>query len=46
MEMNSIKKEVLDIVKRNTNRNIGEMNKKIVELFQMDENFKNIISNK
>lgn len=46
MEMNSIKKEVLDIVKRNTNRNIDEMNKKIVELFQMDENFKNIISNK
>jgi hypothetical protein len=41
MEINSIKKEVLD-----TNRNIDDMNKKIVELFQMDENFKQIICNK
>lgn len=46
MDINSIKKEVLDIVKRNTNRNIDDMNKKIVELFQMDENFKQIICNK
>lgn len=43
VEINSLKKEVLDIIKRNSSKNIDEMNKKIVELFQMDENFKNII---
>lgn len=36
----SIKKNVIDIIKRNTIRNIDEMNKKVVELFQVDEIFK------
>lgn len=39
-EISTIKKEVLDIIKRNTIRNIDEMNKKVVELFQVDEIFK------
>jgi len=42
----SIKKEVIDIIKRNTIRNIDEMNKKVVELFQVDEIFKQKILSK
>lgn len=39
-EANTIKKKVLDILKRNTSHNMDELNKKIFELFQMDELFK------
>ena len=35
-----IKKEVVDIVKRNTTQNINELNKKVLSLIQMDEEFK------
>jgi len=42
-EINSIKKEVIDIIKKNTKRGIEEVNKKVLELFTMDETFKNLI---
>lgn len=34
------KKEVLEIIKRNSKQNIEELNKKVVALFNMDESFK------
>jgi hypothetical protein len=40
-DISNTKKDVIDIIKRNTKRNIDELNKKVVELFQMDETFKN-----
>jgi hypothetical protein len=39
-EMTNIKKEVLDIIKINSIRNVDEMNKYIMELLNADENFK------
>ena len=39
-EVNKIRKEVLDIIKRNTNRNIEEINKRIMELIHVNEEFK------
>ena len=36
-----VRKSVLHIVKKNTLRNIDELNKKVMELFHIDENFKN-----
>ena len=39
-EINRTKKEVIDILKRNTIKNIEEMNKKVLDLFQVDESFK------
>lgn len=39
-DINHIKKEVTDILKRNTIKNIDEMNKKVLELFHVDECFK------
>lgn len=40
-DINNTRKDVIEIIKRNTKRNIDELNKKVVELFQMDEAFKN-----
>ena len=42
-EVNEIKKQVINIIRRNSIRNIDEMNKKVLELFSMDRNFKNTI---
>ena len=39
-DINKTKKDVVDILKRNTVRNIEEMNKKIINLFKIDESFK------
>lgn len=45
-EMNTIKKQVFDIVKKNSTRNIEDLNKKIFDLFCRDDEFKeNIIKN-
>jgi hypothetical protein len=38
-EIAAIKKNVIDIINRNAIRSIDEMTKKVVELFQVDENF-------
>jgi hypothetical protein len=46
LEVKNTKKEVVDIIKRNTIRNVDEMNKKVVELFNMDEDFKKILLQK
>lgn len=42
-ELNNIRKEVLDIIKRNTNKNIEEINKRIMELINVNEEFKSDI---
>lgn len=39
-KVNKVRKEVLDILKRNTMKNIEEVNKRIFELFNMDSEFK------
>ena len=38
--VNRIKKDVSNIIKRNTKSNIVELNKKVMELIRMDEDFK------
>lgn len=42
-ESNHVRKEVLDIIKRNSVRNIDEMNNYIMELLNADEKFKSVI---
>lgn len=42
-ELSKIKKEVLDIIKRNSKNNIQEFNKKIMGLVKMDKEFKSQI---
>lgn len=42
-QLNKIKKEVVDIIKKNSKKNIDDLNKKMVALFNMDEDFKKII---
>jgi predicted RNA-binding Zn-ribbon protein involved in translation (DUF1610 family) len=44
-EVNKQRKAVKDIIKRNTKSNIVELNKKMLSLFQMDEEFKTSIIN-
>ena len=39
-ELNKTKKDVLDIIKRNSKHNISEFNKKVCSLLQMDSEFK------
>lgn len=39
-ESNKIRREVIDIIKRNTKKSIVELNRKMMELFNMDEDFK------
>lgn len=39
-EINSVKKSVADIIIRNSNHNIRELNKKITEIFRLDSIFK------
>lgn len=40
-DINEVKKMVLDIIRKNSNRNVTELNKRIFELFTIDEDFKN-----
>ena len=42
-EVKNVKKEVVDIVKKNSKANVIELNKKMMEVLQMDEEFKNNI---
>lgn len=44
-EVKNVKKEVADIVKKNTKANVIELNRKMMEVIQMDEEFKNDILN-
>lgn len=39
--INNIKKQVIDIIKKNSQRNVNELNKKVTSLFHMEEEFKN-----
>lgn len=39
-EHNKVTRSVKDIIKRNTRNNVVELNKKMMELFQMDESYK------
>lgn len=39
--INNIKKQVIDIIKKNSQRNINELNKNVTSLFHMEEEFKN-----
>lgn len=39
-DVNNVKKEMIDIIKRNTKKNISELNMKITQLFKMDDGFK------
>ena len=39
-ELNKIKKNVIEIIKKNCLKNVDELNKKVVALFHMDEEFK------
>jgi len=38
--VNRIKKDVANIVKRNAKANVVELNRKVIELIRMDEEFK------
>lgn len=40
---NNIRKQVIDVIKRNTKKNAQEINKKVGELFKMDENFQKML---
>ena len=42
-ELNKIKKSVIDLIKRNCLKNVDELNKRVVDLFSMNEEFKHII---
>jgi hypothetical protein len=42
-ESNKIKKDIIDIIKKNSKKNVDELNKKVFSLFNMDEEFKNFI---
>ena len=42
-DINRVKKEVVEILKRNSIKNIEEMNKRVLDLFQVDEGFKSKI---
>jgi hypothetical protein len=44
-ELKSMKKNVVDIIRRNTKKNIDELNKRVMSLFNMDEKFKDIMVN-
>jgi hypothetical protein len=45
-EVNTLKKQVVDIIKRNSNNNISDFNTKLAELFEMDEHFKGLLLNR
>ena len=38
--INTINKQVIDIIKKNSQRNVNELNKKVTSLFHMEEEFK------
>lgn len=42
-EINNVKKVVLEIIRKNSDRNINELNKKVFELFNVDEGFKKAV---
>jgi hypothetical protein len=39
-EINNVKKSVLDIIRKNSDRNVSELNKRIFDMFNIDESFK------
>ena len=44
-EINKIKRQVIEVIKSNSTKNMKELNKKITELFVGDEVFKSIVGN-
>jgi hypothetical protein len=44
-EINKIKRQVIDVIKTNSTKNMKELNKNITELFVVDEVFKTIVAN-
>lgn len=42
-DVNRIKKNVLDILKKNTSKSVDFLNKKVTEMFNMDEEFKKLM---
>lgn len=46
LDINRIRKEVREIFRKNTRANVIELNRKVVELFQMDEQFKTEVLSK
>lgn len=42
-EINEMKRNVLDIIRKNSARNVEELNKKVFELFSTDEAFKDVL---
>ena len=42
-ELNKIKMNIIEIIKKNCMKNVDELNKRVVILFNMDEEFKNTI---
>jgi hypothetical protein len=42
-QLNRIKNDIIDIVKKNSKKNLDELNKKVFSLFNMDEEFKQSI---
>jgi hypothetical protein len=44
-ELNKIKRDIIDIVKKNCKKNIDDLNKKVFAMFNMDEDFKKTIIN-
>jgi hypothetical protein len=42
-QLNRIKNDIIDIIKKNSKRNLDELNKKVFALFNMDEEFKQTI---
>lgn len=44
-EINKIKRSILDIVKRNSNKNVSELNKILISLLHMDSEFKHQLLN-
>jgi hypothetical protein len=44
-ELNKIKHDIIDIVKKNSKKNMDDLNKKVFAMFNMDEDFKKTIIN-
>jgi bacterioferritin (cytochrome b1) len=44
-QVDKIKREVFDIIKRNSMKNIDDLNKRVLDLFKIDEDFKALILN-
>jgi hypothetical protein len=44
-ELNKIKHDIIDIIKKNSKKNMDDLNKKVFAMFNMDEDFKKTIIN-